>query len=936
MAASERLEQLRTTWLSRLRSPVFWCCLWGVVLAVALLSQLARVGTSAARASSGILLVAGLLTLLGVAWREGRIWRDPKRIVRRVLFAVSRPLGERTLRAQALVDRAPTHPGESEELARAHYERLLQQASLDAVAGAAQKRARAWRAGWVFCALGSLGMAFALPLHVVEGVDVLLARQGRAPVDLSYLADPLVTVELPAYLRETRRSLLLPEGKNTLPEGSIITVRGTPRVTGRELIVTDGMQDVPLVSDGQGGLVAHWTVRDPVELRVAAQFGDVKIFDPLERTVSALPDRAPVVVLEDAPRTEELGEIERLELRFIVSDDHGLDQIDLVFRSGRREERRPLVKLSGEERVYRAGHALTPDDPFLERVFLPVAITIEAKDNDTATGPKWGRSAAVTLSPPPVGSREAARYEALAGVRSALVDLVAVDRTSKDWSVAERASALETAHGAIADALERSLSERPGGLEVARGPRHFLEAQLEALSAPVGERAAPEHVLLAVDVLLSRLSADEARSVAPRLGDVVEELAVRLRLLRDSPEQEADGVKSVLQFADAGAEALGRLGALGADLGSVAEADLARVRRSIEARDLRHAELAAQHLAARLRRPEPSFGSAGGGAVESGVPGRGQRPGEAPSGAPGDFDQLADQIDELAGDHAQQLSDLDRLLREAEQAAQSDERRREARRRAEDLREALAPLPEVGADTGSARAVAAEGRAHGEAMADSLERLDLEQAVESGRRALERLDEAERRRGDGSGSWLNPEDLEQARQRLREELGQAERDLRQLQERARDELRGKLEERAQQEAEMAGRAQDLARRGRDSEAPLPDDLVKGLEDAARLMREAARELGEGNADRAYAIEQEAQRRLEQSRTGRAEDSQGEPADEPQRDFGGERGAMARDGDVPGARDRNAAEAFRERLQRGLGQPSGRLGPAVRRYAESLQ
>jgi len=221
-------------------------------------------------------------------------------------------------------------------------------------------------------------------------------------------------------------------------------------------------------------------------------------------------------------------------------------------------------------------------------------------------------------------------------------------------------------------------------------------------------------------------------------------------------------------------------------------------------------------------------------------------------------------------------------------------------------------------------------------MADSLERLDLEEAVESGRRALERLDEAERRRGEGSGSWLNPEDLEQARQRVRQELGQAERDLRQLRERARDELQGKLQERAEREAEMAGRAQDLARKGRDAEAPLPGEIVQGLEEAARLMREAARQLAEGNAERAHALEQDAQRQLERSRTGRAEESQGDPSNESQRDHGGERGAMARDGDVPGARERNAAEDFRERLQRGLGQPSGRLAPAVRRYAESLQ
>jgi hypothetical protein len=911
--------------------------LWGILLAVACVSQLARAGTGGARLTSGALLLGGLLALLLMTWREGRSWRDPRRIIRRVLFAVSRPLGERTLRAHQLLERAPSRPGESEELARLHFERLLEQASQEAVLGAAQRRARWWRIGWITCAVASLAFAVTVPLQVVEGMDVLFARQGRAPLDLSYLAEPLVTVELPGYLRESRRALLLSEGGATLPEGSVITVRGTPRVPGRDLVLTDGLADVPLVSDGQGGLVAHYTVRDPVSLRVAARFGDVKIFDPLERTVASLPDREPVVVLEGAPRTEELGTLERLELRFVASDDHGLDQIDLVLRSGRREERRPLVKLSGEERLYRAGHALTPDDPYLRRIFLPVSITVEAKDNDTATGPKWGRSAAITLTPPPVGAQEAARYDGLKQIREALVHLVAVEQTSTKLPLADRERALGAAQAAVRAALERSLEQRPGGLEVPRGARLFLKAQVEALSASGKGRAAPDHVLLATDVLLDRLATEEARGVATRLGDVVEELGVRLRIARESPERDVEGPNTVLGFAAAGATALGKLGVLGRDLGSVAQGDLGRVERLLAGGDLRRAELAAHHLAARLRRPEPSFGSAASGGVESGVPSRGQgRGGESPSGAPSDFDELSEQIDELAGDHAQQMSELDRLLREAEQAARPEEQRRDAQRRAEALREAMAPLPEVGADPGSARASAAEGRAHGEAMADSLERLDLAQAVESGRKALEALEEAERRRGDGNGSWLNAEDLEQARERTRQELGQAERDLRQLRERARDQMRDGLGQRADAEQGMAQRAQELARRGRESAAPLPGEVVQQLDDAARLMRDAARELAEGNAERAHALQQEAQRRLERSRTGSVSEGQEPKPSESEPESFGDRGEMAREGEVPGARERNAAEAFRQRLQRGLGQPSGRLGPAVRRYAEALQ
>lgn len=935
MAEPQRVEVFRTIWLRTLRSPVFWCCLWGILLLVGGLSQVARAGTTLARLGSGALLAGSLGGLIVLAWREGRLWGDSRRVIRRVLFAVSPQLGRRALRAHALVDRAPERPGESEELARMHYERLLEQASVEAVTGAARKRARLWRAGWMAFAAGTLGLALLLPLRVVEGLDVLFARHGKAPIDLSYLVDPIVTVELPSYLRESRRSLLLPEGLSRLPEGSLITVRGIPRMPNRDLVLTDGVRDVPLVSDGQGGVVAHWNVVDPVQLRVAARFGDVKIFDPLERSIDPVPDRAPVVSLEGAPRAEELSGLDRLDLRFVASDDHGLDQIDLVLRSGRREERRPLVKLSGEERIHRAGHALTGDDAFLRRAFLPVAVTIEAKDNDTATGPKWGRSAAITLNPPPVGAREAARYAALKSVREALVQLVAVTRLSDTWSLAERAGALQSARDAVHAEFEGSVNLPQGGLEVPRGARLFLQAQLEALAAPTERRPKPEDVLLAVDVLLNRLSTEEARSVSIRLGDVVEELAVRLRLAREVAERDPDGARGVLRFAEAGASALRQLGVLGGDLGSVAQADLGRVGRLLEEGDLRRAEHAALHLAARLRRPEPSFGSAASGGVESGMPSPGGAGGESPSQAPGDFDQLAEEIEELAGDHAQEMSELDRLLREAERAATSDRELEAARERAERLRDAVAPLPEVGADPGTARAAAAEGRAHAEAMADSLERRDLEQTIESGRRALEALEIAEQRRGEGRGSWLNAEDLEQARERVREELGQAERELRQLRERARDALRGGLSERAEREQSLAERARQLAQRGRESGAPLPGEVVQNLEEAARLMRDAARELQAGDAERAHAWQQEAQRRLERSRTGRSQQLGEEEGQSGGENFG-ERGQMARQGEVPEARERNDAEAFRERLQRGLRQPSGHLAPAVRRYAESLQ
>jgi hypothetical protein len=908
---------------------LFWCKVWGLLFALVLAAEVARRGTLTARVLAFAALGGMVLGLIAFGIRERRAWKSARNIIRRVLVPTDPDLGARTLRAQALWERAGEHRGESVDLARAHLDRLVARASLEAVGATAGKRARRFRWLWVACALVTVGFSLGAPLRVVEGLDVLLARGGIAPLELAYLEDPVVTAELPAYLRGASRALSLDFGIPVLPEGSVITVRSKARVSGRQLFVTDGVTDVPLVSDGQGGLVAHWTVTDPTELRVAAQFGQVKIFDPLRRAVASTEDREPLVLLEGAPAVVELIELERLDLRFVASDDYGLEQVDLVLRSGRREERRQLAKLDGEERLYRSGHALLPNDAFLRRMFLPVFVTIEAKDN-RPTGPaRWGKSPAIEIRPPPVGRPEAQRYEALRALRDGLVDVVALDRAAAKPE--HRAEALAQ----LKATLERAVNERPGGLDVPNGVRNFVGAQLEALgrTEAARDRASSDSVLLAVDVLLNRLSSDGARRVAPRLADVVEEVAVRTRAVREQSERELSGVSSVLAYASAGAVELSRLGLLGRDLGSVATGDLGRVKRSLDSGELRQAELAALHLAARLRRPNPSFGSAGGGGVESGMPMGGQGAGNAsPSEAPGDFDQLAGELEELAADHAQQMSELDRLLNEAQAAAAEP---RAARERAEALREALGSLPEVGGMPGSAGSAAARGRGHGESMADNLEAGELSRAAESGRAALEALNEAERMRAAGLG-WLDAEDVKRASDAVRRELDAIERESAIEQQRQREQLRDRLGERAEREERLGQRARELADKGRDAEAPLPGEALRGLEDAARLMREAAREMREGNAEQSLALQQKAQESLERSRTGRTPDPDASEGEDGEGDAGGTEGQMAHEGDVPGARDRDATQEFRERLQRGLGRPSGRLAPAVRRYAEALE
>ena len=116
---------------------------------------------------------------------------------------------------------------------------------------------------------------------------------------------------------------------------------------------------------------------------------------------------------------------------------------------------------------------------------------------------------------------------------------------------------------------------------------------------------------------------------------------------------------------EAGGKQLQRLGTLGHDLGSVSLSELRRIQRARSRGGLSHAELAAQHLAARLRRPEPSFVPVRGGSQRSvGAP---PIQGE-PSQAHERFNELAEELKQLAQEHAAEVGVVQQVLSEAQHA----------------------------------------------------------------------------------------------------------------------------------------------------------------------------------------------------------------------------------------------------------------------------
>jgi hypothetical protein len=907
-------------------------------LAVVLgLGLLARFGTPLARGAAVVGTLASITLVVALWIVRRRRAPDARRLVREVIEPTDPELGARALRAAGLVERlANEGTAMSRELARYHLDRVVEGASIERVRRAAARRGRMYRALGVAVALGIAALGALAFRELLEGFDVLITRGPRAPVPMPWTDRLRIMAQPPAYLRIPPRRLLT-GATSMLPRGTSLTLRARPLYEGRTLVASDGAREIPFVSDGEGGVVAHYDVVDDVQLVVAARFGEVLIPEPEVLHIISLQDEAPRVELEDAPRTFKLAELERLELRWRAADDHGLSQIDLVLRSGTREERRTLGTYDDDSSHLQGGHVLLPTDPFLRSLYLPAIVTIEAKDNDPVGGAKWGKSLAFEIKPTAVGEPDAQRYLALTRARDRFVDALAVLEGPPPLAPEDEERYAARLAQAVSG-FEAAVTQSYGSLRVPAGLRSFALGRLRLLAnrkGPVASQAPSlGELILAVDGALASLSTRDAQRVAKLLADVAEEAMVGAAQARavEGPQTGIERLDRALFALRAGAGQLIELGNLGNDLGSVALADLGRVQRARDAGDYFHTELAARHLAERLRRPTPSFGASGPGGVEAGASSGASEPSGEPSDAERAFDQLARQIAELARQHAAAVENVDQALSDARARGDDESLRAEAERRASLLRDAVEGLPEPGRSPGSAEAAGALGREHARAMAHNLESLRLDQAVESGRRAVATLQEAVNK---AFGDTRLALESDAARRAVEEQLAWAESQLEAARGAARERARSALQAPAALEEELAGTAASLARRGENEKTPLPGDVTERLRQADQLMRQAARELASGEGDAGLELQRQAQRLLENADRGKSSDPDPSEQEPTTRDEEGGGRAAAFGGEVPEASEQNKAEEFRRRVLESLGDGSGRFAPAIKRYAEGL-
>ncbi len=928
-----------------------------VAFALVLAAHVARIGSMRARVVALVVVVLVWLVPLVLLLRERRLLRDP----RAVLLRASRALGiaevSRVLSGITLAERVardPDHEGVSPSLARLHARRAIERLELVRLAPLGTRRGIFFRrVSLVVFLVAALFFALA-PLRVVEGFDVAIATRGKAPFAISWLDDTLLVVHPPSYLHqedyETSRF-----GVVVANRGASIVVRGKVRHEGRLLSLADDRHEVPFLDDGHGGVVAHWAVAGSGRLRVRARFGDVVIDSPESWDLATLEDASPAVELQGAPKTIQLEDAgPSIPLRYDAYDDHGLREIHLVIRIGTHEERRVLAKLDGEPKHERGGYALKTSEPLVKKSRVPIALRVEARDNDPITGPKWGKSAEIILVPPVIGAAEVARFEALGAQRDALVDFLAGFLETETKTAAEVSTNLaKWKH--VEDGIDELLVSSYHGLRIpprlalvfrgrVRKLREALEAEQKAPSAGTHQKTREllEKLVLGVDDAMRALSVRDARAIAKTLSEVASDGADAAHDLTrleqqtsaesgyDAGEKKADSQGRLdvdLKVLDGGGESMGKLGELGHDLGEIVANDLRRARRALASNppDLRHAELALRDLAARLAEPVPSFG----GGQNPNAPGAPQADGggEESDGEQGAADEES-ALEELAKEHGGTIGEVEDLLRDAEDPSALDDLKQEAKDRAQELRDAVAKLPKNGGMRKTLEAAEASAREKAEAMSQALEALQMGDARERADSALKALEDAKDK------AWIEPgaeEKLDDIEKEIQKQSDWVDDILKKLRKQATEKAGEQVKKVGPREKGLSDKAKELVEKT-EEKTPLPDDVKKLLDEAQKKMDDASKKLEQGDADEGLKAQREAQKLLEKARDQvKGEEEQG---------GGSEDGKMMSPDeklDIPKAEDHKGPAAFRKRVLEGLGggASSTKLQEAIKRYAEGL-
>ena len=935
------IERFRSAFWASVRPPLRRLTLVGALTSIIMAALISRIGTPWSRFSALAIVVLTTAWLVALHVNKSLHSRDPRRVLTQIVLPSDPEGGRRALRAMQLHENSLRDDSfGSSALAEQYLSRSLSSISIQKIESRGRRRAMFLETLVFIGLLGSALLAVAKGHRILEGCNVALSRNGKAPFAMLWLDVDSVTALPPAYLRISEHSLLF-GSRVSEPKGTSIWIRGLPTHPNVPMVLTNGKQFVNFVGGTDGAMTARWTLETSERLRVAARLGQVVVEQGDEIIVDAEVDLPPVVELENANRTIRLDQVERVELIYRASDDHGLRQIDLVMKSADREERRQLIRLDGQQTEYQGSHAVPVADPFLRNAQLPVMVRIEARDDNSLVENIWGHSEWLKLEPPSPGENEVSRLKALDSIRAELLDWLAHEITRD--RAQPNSSLADTQFGRHAtDVIGRALTEVPGAWEWPRPVELLLRAQKEKLEKsllnPANSILAVEHAALTVDAAFHALAERDAKLVARSLAELADEVVQGARQANASEKRVAatrriDAATSLLA---SGGRQMASLGSLGADLSGIVRATITRMSNARKVEDFTHVQLAAEYLASRLRRPMPSAGGAQTSSVESGKSGQelSSRSRSTASDADVRIERLLWELQQLKEEHKAGLELLERALKGAADTAELEEDRSLAKQRADRLRGLAEHLPYLGAEPDSALSSQVVAREQALGMAEAVERLSYDDALTRGRTARDAVNEAmirasrETNRGNVDEKTLR---------QLRDELDGQSQYLYQALQRAKQKATraaaGELHDQVGRERQLAKRAHALATREKRNDAVLPESMRRDLDRASSLMDDASESLSVSDGDLALHQEQKAQALLDQFDEKLNHSSSGRNGDDP---VHGKGSPSTDKGTVTPTGDPQAAAAFRRRVQRGLSQDlPGDLGSTIRRYAEGL-
>ncbi len=258
-------------------------------------------------------------------------------------------------------------------------------------------RARWWALG---AAAANLAVVAALPSLVGGGWRNLVAAP-KEPFDGAQLSQvPLVgdlqaTLTFPAYSK--RRPLELPSSSGDvrgLP-GTTVALRARVLVpaTAVELVVeTPNGADKTIAAKLEGEqLTAELAIEHNARYRfeVTSPTGG-RAIETTPRAIEAEPDQAPAVQLLAPGDPLDVTNMKSVELAYVIEDDFGLQSAELVWESGKDRGKKPIALDAGARRVQ--GKLMWDLGELQISSGSEVRYWIEAKDNDSVSGPNLGRS----------------------------------------------------------------------------------------------------------------------------------------------------------------------------------------------------------------------------------------------------------------------------------------------------------------------------------------------------------------------------------------------------------------------------------------------------------------------------------------------------------------------------------------------------------------